>query len=109
MRALRDGIRLDFVGIAVSTATSAIWNVTYRPWPMIPAPIFTSFCRNEASDQCLIASSKARVRMKLKSKLVVAEPHARQPGPHNRVLALLDVLLGRAALIVEGDEQRPAL
>ncbi len=43
-------------------------------------------------------------RVKLKSNLVVAEPHARQPGPHNRVLAFLDVLLGRAALIVEGDD-----
>jgi len=42
--------------------------------------------------------------MKLKSNLVVAEPHVRQPGPHTRVLAFLDVLLGRAALIVEGDD-----
>jgi len=70
---------------------------------MILAPIFTSFCRNEVSDQCLTASGKATVRMKLKSNLVVAEPHARQPSPHNRVLAFLDVLLGHAALIVEGD------
>ena len=43
-------------------------------------------------------------RMKLKSNLVVAEPHARHPGPHNCVLAFPDVLLGRAALIVEGDD-----
>ena len=42
-------------------------------------------------------------RMKVKSNLVVAEPPARQSGPHNRVLAFLDVLLRRAALIVDGD------
>jgi len=42
--------------------------------------------------------------MKLKPHSVVLEFPARQPGPHNRVLAFLDVLLGRAALIVEGDD-----
>ena len=42
--------------------------------------------------------------MKLEPDLVVAELLARQARPPNRVLALLDVLLGGAALIVECDD-----
>ncbi len=40
-------------------------------------------------------------RMKLEPDLVVAEAMTGQSGPVDRVLALLDVLLRRAALIVE--------
>ncbi|MCK9991773.1 MAG: hypothetical protein Dbin4_00293 [Alphaproteobacteria bacterium] len=40
-------------------------------------------------------------RVQLQPDLVVAEPPARQPRPVEGVFALLDVLLGRAALIVE--------
>ena len=42
--------------------------------------------------------------MKLETDPVVAELLARQARPPNRVLALLDVLLGGAALIVECDD-----
>jgi len=40
--------RNSFLG----TATSANWNVTYRPWRTILAPILISFSRNAVSDQC---------------------------------------------------------
>lgn len=40
-------------------------------------------------------------RMKLEPDNVCREAHARQPRPLQRVLALFDVLLGRAALVVE--------
>ena len=40
-------------------------------------------------------------RVQLQPHLVVAEPLAGQPRPVEGILALLDVLLGRAALIVE--------
>ena len=36
----------------LDTATSANWNVTYRPWLTIFAPIFTNFSRSVVSDQC---------------------------------------------------------
>ena len=42
--------------------------------------------------------------MKLEPDGVVAEAAARQARPLDRVLALLDPLLGRALLIVEGDD-----
>ena len=40
-------------------------------------------------------------RMKLEPHRVAPHRVARQPGPFDRVLALLDVLLRRAALVVE--------
>ena len=40
-------------------------------------------------------------RVQLQSDLVVAEPLARQPRPAEGILALLDVLLGGATLVVE--------
>jgi hypothetical protein len=42
--------------------------------------------------------------MELKSNRVGSESAARQPGPLDRVLAFLDVLLARAALVIEGDD-----
>ena len=42
--------------------------------------------------------------MKLQPDGVVVEPAARQPGPLDGVLAFLDVLFRRAALIVKGDD-----
>ncbi len=39
--------------------------------------------------------------MELKPNRIVAEAVARKPGPVDGVRALLDVLLGRATLIVE--------
>ena len=42
--------------------------------------------------------------MKLKPNLVVAEAMAGQTGPVDRVLAFLDPLLRRAALVIEGDD-----
>ena len=36
---------------ARGTMTSAIWNVTDRPWRTILAPIFTSRSRNVVMDQ----------------------------------------------------------
>jgi hypothetical protein len=38
---------------SLGTATSAIWNVTYRAWVTIFAPILTSFSLRLVSDQCL--------------------------------------------------------
>jgi hypothetical protein len=42
--------------------------------------------------------------MKLEPDGVVAEPAARQARPADRVLSLLEVLLGRAPMIVERDD-----
>jgi len=47
------------------TATSANWNVTYRPWPTTFAPNFTDFSRSVVRDQCSTSFGKASVRMKL--------------------------------------------
>ncbi len=33
-------------------ATSADWNVIYRPWLTTLAPIFTSFSHSVVNDQC---------------------------------------------------------
>ncbi len=49
----------------LGTATSANWNVTYRPWRTTLAPILTSFSRSVVSDQCSTSFGKASVRMKL--------------------------------------------
>ena len=46
-------------------ATSASWNVTYRPCRTIFAPILTSFSRGVVSDQCSTFFGKARVRSRL--------------------------------------------
>ena len=43
-------------------------------------------------------------RMKLEPHRVGGERPARQPRPLDRALALLDPLLARAALVVEGDD-----
>ncbi len=42
--------------------------------------------------------------MKLEPHFVIAEPFARQSFPVDSVFALLDVLLCRAALVVEADD-----
>src|SRR4029078_13744610 len=42
--------------------------------------------------------------MELKTHGVGGERPARQSGPLDRVLALFDVLLARAALVIEGDD-----
>ena len=46
-------------------ATSASWNVTYRPWLTTLAPILISFPRGVVNDQCLTSSRNASVRTKL--------------------------------------------
>ncbi len=48
--------------ICRDTATSAIWNVTNRPWLTIFAPISTTFSRSVVSDQCSISCGKANDR-----------------------------------------------
>ncbi len=45
--------------------TSAIWNVTQRPWRTILAPISMSFSRGVVSDHCSAASGYASICMKL--------------------------------------------
>ncbi len=48
----RSSIRLRIVrNSSLGTATSANWNVTYRPWLTTSAPIFTNFSRSVVSDQ----------------------------------------------------------
>ena len=42
--------------IRPDTATSAIWNVTYRPWRTILVPILISFSLSVVSDQCSASS-----------------------------------------------------
>jgi hypothetical protein len=42
--------------------------------------------------------------MELQADLVLRHPIARQPCPVDRLLAFLDVLLGRSTLIVEPDD-----
>ena len=42
--------------------------------------------------------------MELEAGGVSGEGAARQAGPFDRVLAFLDVLLARAALVIEGDD-----
>jgi len=49
----------------LDTATSANWNVTYRPWQTTLVPILTSFSRSVVSDQCSTSFGQASVRMKL--------------------------------------------
>ena len=49
----------------LGTATSASWNVTYRPWRTTLAPILTSLSRSVVSDQCSTLCGSANVRMKL--------------------------------------------
>ena len=39
-----------FWNSSLGTATSANWNVTYRPWFTTLAPILTSFSRSVVSD-----------------------------------------------------------
>ncbi len=59
----RSSIRLRiFRNSSFGMATSANWNVTYRPWMTTFAPIFTNFSRSVVSDQCSTSLGKARVR-----------------------------------------------
>src|SRR6516225_10943575 len=51
--------------ICRDTATSAIWNVMYRPWLTTFAPILISFSRRLVSDHGSAAFGIASVRMKL--------------------------------------------
>ncbi len=52
----RSSIKLKiFWNKLLDTATSANWNVTYRPWLTTLAPIFTNFSRSVVSDQCSAA------------------------------------------------------
>ncbi len=48
--------------ICRDTATSAVWNVTYRPWLTIFAPISATFSRSVVSDQCSMSCGKANDR-----------------------------------------------
>ena len=57
--------RRIFRNRSFGTATSANWNVTYRPWRTTLAPILTSFSRSVVNDQCSTSFGKASVRMKL--------------------------------------------
>ena len=61
-RAIRHRI---YPNIRRDTATSAIWNVTLRPWLTIFAPILISFSRSVVSDQCAMVRGRASVRVKL--------------------------------------------
>jgi len=62
----RSSIRLRiFRNSSLGTATSANWNVTYRPCRTTFAPILTSFSRSVVNDQCSTSFGKASVRMKL--------------------------------------------
>ncbi len=62
----RSSIRVRiFRNSSLGTATSANWNVTYRPWRTTFAPILTSFSRSVVNDQCSTSFGKASVRMKL--------------------------------------------
>src|SRR6516165_10851576 len=51
--------------ICRDTATSAIWNVMYRPWLTTLAPILISFSRRLVSDHGFATLGIASVRMKL--------------------------------------------
>src|SRR5215472_13223333 len=94
-------------------ATSAIWKATYRPWLTTLAPILISFSLRVVSDQSLIGSGVASVRrkiaevvgerMKLEPHRIGGERSARQSRPFDRAFALLDPLLARPALVVEGN------
>ena len=53
--------RRIFWNNTLGTATSASWNVTYRPWLTTFAPIFTSFSRSVVNDQCSTSFGKASV------------------------------------------------
>ena len=48
---------------SLGTATSANWNVTYRPWLTALAPIFTNFSVSGVNDQCSTSIEDARVRL----------------------------------------------
>ena len=110
----RSSIRLKiFWNKLLGTATSANWNVTYRPWRTTLAPILTSFSRSVVSDQCSTLFGQGQrphkigqivgQGVKLELYLVVAELAARQPRPFDSVLAFLDVLPRFASLIVESN------
>jgi hypothetical protein len=49
----------------LGTATSANWNVTYRPCRATFAPILMSFSRSVVNDQCSTSCGRASVRRKL--------------------------------------------
>jgi hypothetical protein len=53
------------VSICYGTATSAIWNVTWRPWLTTLAPILISFSRKLVRDHGSAVLGIASVRMKL--------------------------------------------
>ncbi len=54
--------RRIFRNSSLGTATSANWNVTYRPWLTTFAPIFTNFSHSVVSDQCSTSFGKANAR-----------------------------------------------
>ena len=60
-----------------------------RSWPIRQAKCFGRFVGGEQ-------------RMKLNADFVGGKVHAGEPRSLERVLALLDVLLGRAPVVVEG-------
>ncbi len=71
----RSSIRLRiFRNRLQGTATSANWNVTYRPWRTTLALILTSFSRSVVIDQCSTSFGKARVRSWLQAAV---RPHIR--------------------------------
>ena len=96
------------------TATSAIWKMTYLEWATTFAPILISFSRSVVSVQLLIGLRQhqlaeevgqvVRQGEQLQPRRVVLEPPAGQLRPLHRVLAFLDPLLRRAALVVEVDD-----
>jgi hypothetical protein len=51
--------------ICRDTATSALWQVTYRPWVTTFAPILISFSRKLVNDHLSAAFGIASVRIKL--------------------------------------------
>ena len=62
----RSSIRLRiFRNSSLGTATSANWDVTYRPWRTTLAPILTSFSRSVVNDQRSTSFGKANVPMNL--------------------------------------------
>ena len=68
----RSSIRLRiFRNRSLGTATSANWNVTYRPCRTTFAPILTSFSRSVVNDQCCAVPGYGRVRC----------PHCRAKPP----------------------------
>jgi hypothetical protein len=86
--------------ICRDTVTSAIWNVMKRAWLVTFAPILISFSRRLVSDHGSAALGHrqrahevARVvgqRMEREADGVGGEGAARQPGPFDRALAVLN-------------------